>query len=388
MTNYILKRIGFAILTLLIILVVVFLLVAQFSENPFAQKAIGQADGAGSSGSVEKLIQLYEQSVKYHFLPSDWAGKYNLHANEWMTYKLNPIARFGYWINDLFTNSDHPFGLPFEETIFTRFSANSIPQIFFKYLRYSVIITIPAFVVSAIIGIALGIISGYKRGTIFDTAINAFSLLFIALPSFIIAPILISILLKFGVTPKFLLPTDTEHTSGEIFLSWLPPIAIITLGSLSVYITYTRNQIITVLTSNHVLIAKSKGLSKSEIFFKHVLRNISIPLAALLIPSYIGLLSGGIVIELYWAVPGTSQVLAQAFPTGEINIIMFNTLFFTALGIFTSILVDVSYTVLDPRIKYNSGSNQSNLVLLKRTLTRNKEFKKNLLEMKGVRNDS
>jgi oligopeptide ABC transporter permease protein len=71
------------------------------------------------------------------------------------------------------------------------------------------------------------------------------------------------------------------------------------LGSLAVYTTYARNQVITVLTSNYVLIAKTKGLSQKQIFFKYVLRNISIPLIAIILPSFVFLLSGSIIIERY-----------------------------------------------------------------------------------------
>ncbi|WAM11518.1 ABC transporter permease subunit [Mycoplasmopsis cynos] len=90
---------------------------------------------------------------------------------------------------------------------------------------------------------------------------NLFSLFFIALPSFIIAPIMISILLNFKVTPSFINPYGSDanvYSNYDIFISWLPPILIIVLGSLSAYITFTRNQVITVLTSNYVLIANQK----------------------------------------------------------------------------------------------------------------------------------
>ncbi|WP_027121237.1 ABC transporter permease [Mycoplasma leonicaptivi] len=377
MLRYIFNRIVFAILTLLIIILVVFLLTAQFTENPFVKEATGIASGGDGSGVAQKqkMIELFEKSIKYNFLPDSWSGKYEQYSDIWLTYKLNPVIRFVYWLKNLFTNTKNPFGLPFNESLLNNLGATSISGIFFRYLKYSVIITVPSFIISMFLGIFLGILSGYKRGTWIDASINMFALLFIALPSFVIAPILITILLKGGVTPTFILPDNQLYTTGQIILSWLPPILIIVLGSLSGYITFTRNQVISVLTSNYVLIAKSKGLSAVEIFFKYVLRNISIPLAAILIPSYIGLLTGGIVIETYWKVPGTSQIIAQSFPSGEINIIMFNTAFFTLLSVFTTILVDVSYTILDPRIKYTSKSTNSFIKTLLITQKRNKEFK-------------
>ncbi|AKF41073.1 ABC transporter permease [Mycoplasmopsis canis] len=391
MLKYILQRIGFAILTLLIIVFVVYVLTAQFAINPFVEQAHNSTQGSGNSNSTKELLEkLFNDSVKYHFLPASWKGRYDEFKDIWTSYKINPLTRFWYWLSDIFTNQENPFGIPYDEKIFQRTQTNSISELFFKYLKLSVIITVPAFFISAILGIALGIVAGYKRGTLFDAGINAFSLFFIALPSFIIAPILISLLLKLNVTPSFINPYSEQnsqvYSSGQIFISWLPPILIIVLGSLSSYITYTRNQVITVLTSNYVLIAKSKGLGTIEIFFKYVLRNISIPLAALLIPSYIGLLTGGIVIETYWSIPGTSQIIAQSFPNGEINIIMFNTVFFTFLGVMTTIVVDVSYTILDPRIKYSSKSGFSYYQMFLMSYRRNIEFKR--IKQEGGKNDN
>lgn len=381
MLKYILQRIGFAVLTLIIIVFVVYVLTTQFSVNPFVEKALATSESSGSTDSNKELLKkLFNDSVRYHFLPASWANRYDEFENVWLNYRLSPFTRFGYWLSDIFTNKQNPFGEPFNENIFQQTQTSSISELFFKYLKLSIIVTLPAFFISAIMGIVLGTVAGYKRGTIFDAGINIFSLFFIALPSFIIAPILISILLRVNITPNFINPYSAQssqvYTKSQIFLSWIPPILIVVLGSLSGYITYTRNQVITVLTSNYVLIARSKGLKQSEIFFKYVLRNISIPLAAILIPSYIGLLTGGIVIERYWNIPGTSEIIAQSFPQGEINIIMFNTVFFTFLGVMTTIVVDISYTILDPRIKYSSQSGFSYWQIFMRTLQRNKDFVK------------
>ncbi|QCZ36464.1 ABC transporter permease [Mycoplasma nasistruthionis] len=377
MLKYILKRFGFAIITLLIIVFVVYCLVAQFSKNPFAEKLIQKQNEGGSNGLTQQEIkELFDYSVQYHLIPK---LNFNEVQTTWTQIKLNPIIRFGYWIQNLFTNSENPFGAPFDLNLLKSTGSSTIPQYFFRFLKYSIIITLPAFFISACLGITLGIVAGYKRGSALDAGINFFALFFIALPSFVIAPILISILFSLNFPPNFINfnnPVEVEAFGvGKMVLSWLPPILIIVLGSLSGYITYTRNQVVTVLTSNYILIAKSKGLSRKEIFFKYVLRNISIPLAAILIPSYIGLLTGGIVIETYWRVPGTSQVIAQSFPNGEINIIMFSTVFFTSLSLATSILVDVSYTLLDPRIKYTQANPYSYLRFAHAYYQREKLFK-------------
>ncbi|WP_426461465.1 ABC transporter permease [Mycoplasma hafezii] len=382
MLKYISQRILFAFITLIIIILVVFLSVAIFAENPYAKQALG-VSGSGESGGMAnaaKLEALFNDSVKHHLTPN---LPYSEVKDTWTTLTVNPFVRLGYWFQDVF-NSEHPFGVPYNNNLLKDNGVTTIPAYFFKYLKFSIIITLPAFVISAIAGVFLGIVAGYKRGTAFDVVVNFFSLIFVALPTFVLAPILITMLLSVNVTPLFLNPMDPTVVASQgwskIIVSWLPPIFVIVLGSLSGYISYTRNQVVSVLTSNYVLIARSKGLSTTQIFFKYVFRNISIPLAAIIIPSYIGLLSGGIIIETYWRVPGTSAVLTQAFPNGEINLIMFSTVLFTALSLFTTIIVDVVFAFLDPRIKYGSASKYNYKLIFTAWLNRNKQFKE--LELK------
>ncbi|APJ38223.1 ABC transporter permease [Mycoplasmopsis pullorum] len=377
MTKYIFQRVCFALLTLFVIIVVVYIMTAQFTENPFAKEAMNLGDKQSGGGKIdnERGYQLFRQSVTAHLTPN---VNYADHAKDWFSLRVNIFVRLAYWFKDVF-NKETPFGLPYNTTILSSVDVKTIPQFFFKYLKYSIIITLPSFIFSAFLGIILGIVAGYKRGSLFDAFINAFSLLFIALPSFVIAPFIISLFLKLGISPKFMNPDDDGNVMvfgwWAIIKSWLPPILILVLGSLSGYITFVRNQVITVLTSNYVLIAKTKGLGTVEIFLKYVLRNISIPLATALIPSYIGLLTGGVVIESYWEIPGTSKVLASSFPNGEVNLIMFNTVFFTFLGLMTTILVDVVYTILDPRIKYSSSSGTNWWQIYKSYSIREKTFK-------------
>lgn len=342
MFSYILKRIGFAILTLLVIIVFVYILVAIFAKNPFFDSPDAKLDT-----ELERLNALKE-SIRFHYLTPDSTVQRQIPENI--------LVRLGFFIQSIF-DPNKPFGDIISPALTSSFG--TIPNLFFRPLRTTSIIVIPAFVVSAILGILLGIFAGYNRGKIVDSGINFFVIFFVALPSFIFAPIVIAISIALGF-PNRVLEPGTQQAQffglGEIIKSWVPPILVVTISSLAGYTSYTRNQVITVLTSNYVLIAKSKGLGRIEIFFKYVLRNISIPLVTLLIPSYIGLLSGSIIIERFWQIRGTSEVIVNAFPKGEINIIMFNLIFFTALAVFTVILVDVSYVILDPRIKYAQAS--------------------------------
>lgn len=324
MIKYFGKRVLFAILALFVILIFVYTMVYTFAENPVLK-------------TIQNLSKLTEKE-KQDLLRE--AG-----------FNKPVLISFAHYIKGIFQGD---WGKVWNSALINR---GSIPQIFFKPLRYSIVISLPAFFISVILGVLLGVLSGYKRGKIIDSSINGFVLIFIALPSFIIAPIFIKIGNYIGL-PHKIFSFDEEGVSvATKILSLINPILVITLGSLAAYTVYTRNQVITVLTSNYVLIAKTKGLSNTQIFFKYVLRNISIPLATMIIPYYIYLLSGSIIVEIYWQLDeGTSQILAQSFPNGEIYLIMFSTLFFTTLSLMTDIVVDISYVVLDPRIKYAEDS--------------------------------
>ncbi|WP_237077115.1 ABC transporter permease [Mycoplasma phocoenae] len=301
-------------------------MIATFSqENPFRELAL-----ASKQKDIEGWVALQE---KKHHWDKPVLTQYFIYIKNFFT------GDFG-WV---FKPTSNPFGAEIK----------TMPQLFFKPLRWSILISLPAFILSAFIGIILGTISGYKRGTFIDSTINIFVLIFIALPSFIIAPIAINISIAAGLPSRVFV---TDQPLLVIIKSFLSPILVITLGSLAVYTSYTRNQVITVLTSNYVLIAKTKGLGNIEIFRKYVFRNISIPIFSLVFPSYIGLLTGSIVVEVYWQLPGTSQVIAKAFPAGERNVVMFSTIFFTFLSLITEIITDISYAFLDPRIKYSSKS--------------------------------
>jgi oligopeptide transport system permease protein len=130
------------------------------------------------------------------------------------------------------------------------------------------------------------------------------------------------------------------------------PILTVTLASLAAYTILVRNQLISILTSNQVLIAKGKGLSAIDVFFKHILRNISIPIISFMLPSFVVLLAGNVVIEQFFNVPGSSSVIIQAFPNGEINIIMFSIMFYASISLAIQILLDILYIIIDPRIMF------------------------------------
>ncbi|BAW18133.1 peptide ABC transporter permease [Mycoplasmopsis bovigenitalium] len=341
MFKYISKRIGLAILTLFVILIFSYTLTVIFIKNPYEIQLIAETD-------TEKRRGLEELSRQYNAIPI--------------------ITKIGNYFANIFK---FQYGEIFDKSG----AYESIPQLFFEPLKWSILVSLPSFIISATTGVIVGIIAGYKRGTWVDWIISGFVFVFIAVPSFILAPMFLGIFQKAGFDIRFISPYSQGATWAQTIKSVIPAIVVVSLGSLSGYTLYSRNQVVTVLTSNYVLIAKTKGLGNFEIFKKYVFRNISIPLATIIIPSYLILLSGSIIVEQFWFIPGTSTIIANSFPKGEINILMFNILFFTALGLFTQIIVDISYPLIDPRIKYQASSGLNIFAILHAKKIRAQQYK-------------
>ncbi len=343
MFRYVLKRVALAILTMIILITLVYLLVASFSKNPF------------SGGDPENAAELAQK-----------AG-------------LNDpvLIRFGRYIGDIFNGSFGKIYVP------QGGESVSIPTFFFVPLKWTLLITVPALVFSSIIGTGLGVLAGYKRGTWIEAVVNIFVVTFIGLPSFVIAPIMILIAVNSNglILFDFKLPEDVGWLLS--LKSLMLPILTVTLASLAAYTILVRNQLISILTSNQVLIAKGKGLSSIDIFFKHILRNISIPIISFMLPSFVVLLAGNVVIEQFFNVPGSSSVIIQAFPNGEINIIMFSIMFYASISLAIQILLDFLYIVIDPRIMFIE---KDKINYVNDLINRLKVYKNYKLAMKNKKN--
>ncbi len=287
-----------------------------------------------------------------------------------------PIGtRFWIYITDIFTGKG--FGQIYQKAD----RGKTIPALFFGPLIYTLWITVPAFIFSMMIGILLGFLSGYKRGTWIDVLINIFVIVFTGIPSFVLAVLFIFFGKLLGIPTSFISP---DNGYKQMIFSLILPILIMTLTSLSAYANFARNEVITILNSNHVTIARAKGLDEWNIFKKHVIRNAAIPLMSLILNSFLILLAGSIVVETFFQVPGTSSILLYAVKNSEYNIVMFQTLFIVTIGLIIEIIIDILFVVLDPRIKYVSATNFKFIKYLQAKHTRSVK-KRNLRKI--VQND-
>ncbi len=328
MLNYIFKRLILGIISLLALVVIVWFLIYARKEYPIN-------------------ITQFENE--------------DLFNQKWKEYGFdNPaLERFWDYVKGIFTKFN--FG-----PIYTKSDADSIPELFFKPLRDTAIITSTSFIISAILGITLGYIAGYNSGKFLDNLISFIVVMFMAIPGFVLCSIILILGPHIGLQTSFL--ESSIFGLNNYLKSIIAPILVLTITSLSGFTYYTRNEIKSILNSDYILNARSKGLTSWIIFKRYVVRNSAIPLIGLLIPGFIVLLGSSLIIEIFFNVPGTSSVIVAALRENETNVIMFNVLFFGFIATITRIIVDVMYVVVDPRIRYSTAS-ANNLKLINRLKT-------------------
>ena len=204
-----------------------------------------------------------------------------------------------------------------------------------------------ALIFGVIIGLVLGIVAAVRQNTIWDYGSMTISILGISIPSFVFAG-----LLQFyiGVELKWLPVALWEGFSYTI----LPTI------SLSVFVIATiarfiRGEMVEVLSQDYIVTAKAKGISRSSIIIRHGLRNALIPVITVLGPLTVNLMTGTLVIEKIFSVPGIGEQFVLSIMTNDYPVIMGLTLLYSALFIFVIFLVDLLYGAIDPRIRMSGG---------------------------------
>jgi oligopeptide transport system permease protein len=211
----------------------------------------------------------------------------------------------------------------------------------------SAFIGLQALIFGAVIGLILGIISALKHNSIFDYGSVAVAVIGMSIPSFVFAALLQYYV---GVKLEWLPVALWEGYSSTILPSF----------ALSVTVTATvarfiRSEMLEVLGQDYVITARAKGMTENQVIVKHVIRNALIPVVTMLGPLAVSIMTGTLVIEKIFSVPGLGEQFTLSILVLDYSVIMGITIFYSALFIFVVFLVDIIYGFLDPRITYNGG---------------------------------
>lgn len=259
-------------------------------------------------------------------------------------YHLNEslMVQYGYFLKD-FVRGDFGISLvinpkvPVNEVLATKIPVSMQLNIF------SLIFTMP-------IAMILGIWAAIRKNKLADQVISFFIILFISVPSFIFATLMQYFLaFKLGWFP--IITTPEKHLTWTKFHSMILPILALSFGSIAGVARYTRAELTEALNSEYMLLAKSKGLSQVQATTRHALRNSFIPLANIIIPMFIQIMGGSLVIEKIFSIPGMGNVMVDAINAHDFPLAIGVLFWFSLLSLITILIVDLSYGIIDPRIR-------------------------------------
>jgi peptide/nickel transport system permease protein len=229
----------------------------------------------------------------------------------------------------------------------------SVASLLGQRLIKSVVLVGSSTILALIIAIPIGMIQAVRRNKFFDHFFNGFSTIFYAMPSFLLGLLLILIFaIKFPIFPA---EAPQGETLGSILgnlNAMVLPVATLTLITLALFSRYMRSSVIDNLTEDYVRTAKAKGASERRVLFRHVMRNSLIPIATLVGLAIPGILSGALIVESVFNYPGMGLLFYQQAQKQDYPVLLGITVVVAVATILGSLLADVLYAVLDPRVRY------------------------------------
>lgn len=219
-------------------------------------------------------------------------------------------------------------------------------------LKVSVPLTIGAAIIACLLALPLGIIAALKRGTVWDPLLTGLSQLGAAIPSFWLGLIFI---LYFAVELRWL-PAGGFTSFADDPVRWLRsltlPVLALGVGQAAVMTRMTRAAMLDVLSQDFVRTARAKGLGENSVVLKHALRNAMVTIITILGLSLSNVFIGSIVVEQVFALPGLGRLALTAIGTRDFPLLQGEILLYASTIVGLGFLVDVSYGLLDPRIRY------------------------------------
>lgn len=306
--KYVLKRVFFMIITLWLIATITFFLMQLLPGTPYTNQE------RLSPETIEML-------------------------NKQVGLDKPVIVQYGIYLSNLLQGD---FGISFQ------FKNQPVAHLLAGRIGPSLQLGLQAIIFGTVLGTILGTISAMKQNTWADTSSTLVAILGRSIPNFVFAVLLQYIFaIKLQVLP-------IAKWDGFVY-TILPTIAF-TMSPLADSARFIRTEMVEVLHSDYVELAKAKGLSRWEIAFKHGLRNSLIPLMTLLGPLAVALMTGSLVVENIFAIPGIGEQFVKSITTNDYPTIMAVTILYSFMLIFVILIVDLLYGLVDPRIRVSEGS--------------------------------
>lgn len=305
MRNYILKRVLISVFTLLAITLVLFILLQAMPGSPFNDEKLND----------EQRANLYE--------------KYGLDQ---------PIpVQFVKYVGNLCRGD---FGVSY------KISKNTpISQLISSRLPVSIKIGGQAVALGALVGLILGIVAALYHGTFWDNLSTLISVLGVSVPSYVFA---LALSYTLGFKLKWF---PMLYSTKDAFASSVLPSIAMSMFTMASIARFTRTEMLEVLDSDYMLLAESKGISGAPLIIRHALRNALIPIITVLAPLIVDLMTGSLVVEKIFSIPGVGSLLVTAIQSNDYNVVIALSFIYSAMYIGIMLVVDILYGIIDPRIR-------------------------------------
>lgn len=317
MVKYVLKRVALMFMVFMIIISICFVLVKLLPNKPAEQ-----------FGKDMQLIEMRREALGYN----------------------KPIIeQYAIFVRKTLIGGD--WGI--SETLYL---GQNVWDKFMEKMPATVIVNVYTMIFGVPLGLIFGIYAALKKNKWQDHFISTAVMIFVSVPSYVYAFIVQYFLcFKLKWFP-FQMAAGRDYLSWTTFVSLVPAILSLGFGTVAGLTRYTRAELTEVLTSDYLLLARTKGLSRAQTTVRHALRNSMVPIFPMILGEFIGIMSGSLIIEQIFGIPGVGPLYVQSITaaTPDYNFFMLLSAFYTFIGLASGIIVDISYGFIDPRIRMGS----------------------------------
>ena len=317
MGKYILKRILLMLMVFLIIISICFVLVKLLPNKPAEQ-----------FGKDMALIEMRREALGYN----------KPILEQYVIFLQKSLLGFDWGVSESLYVGQDVWG-KFMEKMPATVAVN----------LYTMIFAVP-------LGLMFGIYAALKKNRWQDHFISTAVVVFVSVPSYVYA-FLVQYFLCFKLKWfPFQVTSGYDFFSWDMFVSMVPAIISLGFGTVAGLTRYTRAELTEVLTSDYLLLARTKGLSRAQTVVRHALRNAMVPIFPMILGEFVGIMSGSIIIEQIFGIPGVGPLYVSSITaaTPDYNFFMLLSAFYTLIGLLSGIIVDISYGLIDPRIRMGS----------------------------------
>lgn len=309
MVKYIFQRVLAILLVLIIVMTLGFFMMRMMPG--------GILDGVEENLSAEMRDLIY--------------AKYNMDKPIWQQYLL--------FLEGLVTEWDWGVSLKLYPNV-------EVWDILAERLPISLYLGFMAMLISVPTGIAFGMLAALKKNGIVDYVVSFWVVLFISIPSFVIATGL-----QYFVAFKWELFPILYDDAKSLFTSTFLPVLALSFSPIAMITRYLRAELSETLNSDFMLLARTKGLSRAKATIKHALRNSLMPVINIMVPTFIGIMGGSLVVESIFGIPGLGGITVKSINVADYSVTLASLVFYTMISLITTLLVDISYGLIDPRVR-------------------------------------